>query len=75
MKFCIATVAFWHAVGFDTEFWRTSTDGLKALCHDKFARTLVADVDTNDNIEVYDIDSEEFKTIIANEFTEEIEEV
>lgn len=69
MKFCIATVAFWHAVGFDTEYWRKSADGLKAICHDKFARSLVADVDTNDNIVIYDIDSEEFKQVIADEFT------
>lgn len=73
MKFCIALISFWQSVGFDTSSWRTSTDGTKALCHDKFARTLVADVDANPNVQVYDIDSEAFNMIIANEFTEEIE--
>lgn len=73
MKFCIALIAFWQAVGFDTTYWRTSTDGKKAMCHDKFARTLV-DVDSNPNVETYDIDSEEFKQILADEFTEDVEE-
>lgn len=73
MKFCIALVSFWQSVGFDTEYWRTSTDGTKALCHDKFARTLIPDIDTNPNVQVYDIDSEAFNKIIVDEFTEEIE--
>ena len=73
MKFCIALITFWQAVGFDTEYWRTSTDGFKAMCHDKFAMTLV-DVDSNPNVQTYDIDSEEFKRIIVEEFTEEMEE-
>ena len=73
MKFCIALITFWQAVGFDTEHWRTSNDGKKAMCHDRFARTLV-DVDTNPNVSVCDIDSDEFKQILADEFTEEIEE-
>lgn len=73
MKFCIASIAFWQAVGFDTEYWRTSTDGTKAMCHDKFARTLV-DVENDPNVETYDIDSEAFQLVIAEEFTEEAEE-
>lgn len=74
MKFCVAKIAFWQAVGFDTEYWRTSTDGTKALCHDKFARTLV-DIDNNPNVQTYDIDSPEFEQLIANEFTEKTEEI
>lgn len=72
MKFCIAPIAYWHAVGFDTEYWRTSTDGKKAMCHDKFAKTLVS-LDGNEHVQTYDIDSEEFDQIIADEFTEEDE--
>ncbi|WP_203334368.1 hypothetical protein [Planococcus beigongshangi] len=73
MRFCIATIAFWQAVGFDTEYWRTSTDGTKAMCHDKFAQTLV-DIDKNPNVETFDIDSEAFQRVIEDEFTEEVED-
>ena len=69
MKFCIATVDYWESVGFDTTNWRKSTDGLKAMCHDKFARTLV-NIKDNENVATYDIDSEEFAQIISNEFTD-----
>lgn len=74
MKFCIATIAYWNLVGFDTEYWRQSNDGLKALVHDKFARTLVPDADNNENVQVYDIDSQEFKDLLQAEWeTEETE--
>lgn len=68
MKFSIATVAFWQLVGFDTENWRKSVDGTKALVHTKFARALV-DLN-NENVLTLDVDSEEFKALILNEFTE-----
>lgn len=68
MKFCIATVAYWESVGFNPIDWRTSTDGLKAMCHEKFARTLV-NIKDNEHVTTYDIDSEEFVRIIENEFT------
>lgn len=71
MKFSIAIMTFWESVGFDTTNWRKSTDGLKALVHDKYARTLV-DLD-NENVLTLDVDSQEFKDIIENEFTEENE--
>lgn len=74
MKFSIATVAFWQSVGFDTTNWRKSIDGTKALVHDKFASALV-DL-YNENIITLDVDSEEFKQIIIEEFTERpVEEV
>ena len=74
MKFSIATVTFWQSVGFDTTNWRKSIDGTKALVHDKFARALV-DLN-NENVTTLDVDSEEFKQIINEEFTEQpVEEV
>lgn len=74
MKFSIATVEFWQSVGFDTTNWRKSIDGTKALVHDKFARVLV-DLD-NENVITLDVDSEEFKQIINEEFIERpVEEV
>lgn len=69
MRFSVATISFWQSVGFDTTDWRTSTDGTKAMCHDKFARTLVDD--DNPSVQTYDIDSTEFKKIIETEFTSE----
>lgn len=74
MKFCIATIAYWQSVGFDTSNWRTSTDGQKAMCHEKFARTLV-DLDGNPEVETYDIDSPAFARVIEEEFTAEVEDV
>lgn len=68
MKFSIATIQFWESIGFDTEHWRKSTDNLKAICHSKFAETLV-DLD-NENVLTLDIDSQELKDIINDEFTE-----
>lgn len=74
MKFSIATVEFWQSVGFDTEHWRKSIDGTKALVHDKFARVLV-DLN-NENVITLDADSEEFKQIFNEEFIERpVEEV
>jgi hypothetical protein len=72
MNFSISTILFWESVGFDTTNWRKSTDGLKALVHDKYARTLV-DLG-NENVLTLDVDSDEFKTIIQNEFTIEVDE-
>lgn len=73
MDFSIATIIFWQSVGFDTENWRKSVDGTKALVHAKFAATL-CDIH-NENITTLDVDSEEFKQIIINEFTEENEQI
>ena len=74
MKFSIATVEFWQSVGFDTTNWRKSIDGTKALVHDKFASVLV-DLN-NENVITLDVDSEEFKQIINDEFTEQpVEEI
>lgn len=73
MKFSIATVEFWQSIGFDTTNWRKSIDGTKALVHDKFASVLT-DLN-NPNIITLDVDSEEFKQIIEEEFTEQVEEM
>ena len=73
MKFSIATIVFWNSVGFDTDNWRTSTDGLKALVHSRYAEKLV-DL-TNPNVLTLDVDSAEFKDLIRDEFTVEEETV
>lgn len=69
MNFSIALITFWNSVGFDTEHWRKSTDGTKALCHSRFAETLI-DLD-NPNVLTLDVDSQEFKDLIRDEFTVE----
>lgn len=71
MKFAIATITYFESKGFDTENWRKSVDGLKALCHDKFAEALIQFPD--ENVLVLDVDSQEFKDLIENEFIEELE--
>lgn len=67
MNFSIATIQFWNSVGFDTEYWRTSNDGLKAMCHSKYAETLV-NLD-NENILTLDRDSQAFQDLMREEFT------
>lgn len=71
MNFCIAAVEYWESVGFNTENWRKSINGEKALCHDKFAMALV-NINGNTNVTTLNIDSDEFKHIIANEFTKDL---
>jgi len=73
MEFSIATIIFWQSVGFDCTNWRKSVDGTKALVHAKFAATL-CDIH-NENITTLDVDSEEFKQILINEFTEDNEKI
>ena len=69
MEFSIATIIFWQSVGFDTENWRKSVDGGKALVHSKFAKALTSL--ENENILTLDVDSSEFQQLILDEFTEE----
>ncbi len=69
MEFSIATIIFWQSVGFDTEDWRKSVDGSKALVHSKFARALTSL--ENENVLTLDVDSSEFQQLILDEFTEE----
>ena len=78
MWFAVATVAYWKSIGFDTTHWRKSLtnegDDKIALVHDKFASTLVEDTSTNEHIQVYDVDSDEFKTLIKEHFEPPMEE-
>lgn len=71
MKFCISGVNYWESVGFNVKNWRQSTDGKKAVCHYKFAETLVGDVDNNSEIEVFDINDPAFSKILGDEFEKE----
>lgn len=62
MKFAIASLEYWNALGYDTTHWRKSVDGTLAMCHYNFA--VLAD---ENEIEVYDVASQEFKDLLASE--------
>ena len=68
LKIAIVIVTF--AVGFF--LGRKTIDGNKALVHAKFASALV-DLN-NENVLTLDVDSEEFRQLILEEFTEQIGE-
>ena len=67
MKFAIASVTFWEAVGFDTSEWRKNKDGTKALVHLEFAKVLVPDAEENESVNVYDCQSETFNVLMESE--------
>jgi hypothetical protein len=71
MRFCISTIDFWNSIGFNVSNWRKSSNGLKALCHDKFAEVLIENIEDNEDIEIYNIDDESFIQILDDEFTTE----
>ena len=68
MKFAIGDLEYFNSLGFNTEHWRKSVDGTKAMAHAEFVLTLA---DKNE-IEIYDIQSESFKELLASpEWTKE----
>ena len=68
MKFVYGLASYLESVGFDTTHFRRSEDGLFVICHDKYVEKLVS-VNGNPNLKVYDSESEEFKNLIADQFT------
>ena len=52
INFCIATVVYFESIGFDTTDWRKSTDGIKAIAHDRFIKILVPYYLTDGNITI-----------------------
>lgn len=75
MKFAKGKASYFKSVGFLTDGWRHSIDGLNVLCHSEFAETLLGDLENDINVTVYDIKSDEFKQLIQDEFTEKAVEV
>ena len=68
MKFAIGDLEYFNSLGFNTEHWRKSVDGTKAMAHSEFVLTLA---DKN-QLEIYDIQGESFKTLLASpEWTKE----
>lgn len=69
MKFAIAKTDYWKLKGFDVTEWRKSEDGELALVHDSFARMLLPDLDSDNNVKIYPFDSDELKEVIDEYFT------
>ena len=68
MKFAIGDLEYFNSLGFNTEHWRKSVDGTKAMAHAEFVLTLA----DKEKIEIYDIQSENFRALLASpEWTKE----
>lgn len=67
MKFVIASIVFLESVGFDVEHFRKNVDGTKALIHSEYAKVLVPDIETNENITIYESPSAVFDNLLQSE--------
>lgn len=68
MKFAIGDLEYFNSLGFNTEHWRKSVDGTKAMAHSEFVLTLA----NKEQLEIYDIQSESFRALLASpEWTKE----
>lgn len=68
MKFAISNLSYYDSLGFNTEHWRKSVDGTKAMAHSEFVLTLA----DKEQLEIYDIQSKSFKELLASpEWTKE----
>ena len=63
MRFCIGELEYFNSLGFDTEHWRKSVDGTKALVHASFA-LVVCD---ENKLDIYNHNSSELKEILNSE--------
>lgn len=59
MQFAIALVTYFQQHGFDTIDWRKSIDGTQALVHLEYAKTLISDIETDNNVTIYNYPSAE----------------
>ncbi|MDP4146106.1 MAG: hypothetical protein Q8936_16720 [Bacillota bacterium] len=67
MNFCIASVEYFNNFGFDTTDWRKSTDGTKAIVHDRFIHILIPNYLEDSNIQTYLYPSAELDSILNSE--------
>ena len=68
MKFAVAKTNYWKLKGFDVTEWRKSKNGELALVHDNFARTLLPNIDKDNNVKIYPFDSKELKEVLEGYF-------
>ena len=66
MKFAIATVAFWEALGYDTANWRKSNDGNQAITELKYAEILGVNLAENPEVKIYFGDSPELLGLLES---------
>ena len=67
MKFAIATVAFWEALGYDTANWRKSNDGNQAITELKYAEILGVNLAENPQVKIYFGDNPELIRLLDSE--------
>lgn len=66
MKFAIATVAFWEALGYDTANWRKSNDGNQAITELKYAEILGVNLRENPEVKIYFGDNPELIRLLES---------
>lgn len=66
MKFAIATVAFWEALGYDTANWRKSNDGNQAITELKYAEILGVNLAENPKVKIYFGDNPELIRLLES---------
>ena len=67
INFCISEISYFNSLGFNTTDWRKSTDGTKAIAHDRFIKILVPEYLSDTNIIIYQCPSVELDTILNSE--------
>jgi len=70
MDFVFALLEDFRSVGCDPDGFRVSVDGTMALCHDKWAKVFVPDIEEDYRFEVLSHGSDEFNQMILDKFTE-----
>lgn len=66
MKFCIANTSYWESIGYNPIHWRKSINGTKALCHLEYGEILAKGLESNENVQIYDVIDEQFQSILAS---------
>ena len=64
MKFCIALISYWTEKGYNTQYWRKSIDGTKAMCHLEYGEILAKGLEDNPNVQVFDVIDEDFQALL-----------
>jgi hypothetical protein len=67
MKFVIGTVEYFNSKGFDTKEWRKSVDGIKAIAHEAFIKTLIPDMESDVNLQLLVCPSSELSDLLNSE--------
>ena len=70
MNFAFALLGDFRSVGCDPDGFRRSVDGTMALCHDKWAKVFVPDIESDSRFSVLMYGSDEFNQMILDKFTE-----